>query len=379
MPSKTSTQATITIIGAGVIGLAVAAQLAGKGRDVYVLEKNETFGRETSSRNSETIHAGFYYPAGSLKATTCVEGNALLYELCGKHEIGHRQTGKLVVATRDEEVGKLGSLLERGRTNGVKGLRMLSRRELRELEPNVEAVAAMLSPWSGTVDSHALMRFFAKSALDEGAQIAYRSEVSAIERLSNGYQVTVTEGERCFPFRTQILINCAGLSSDRMARLAGIDVDRAGYRLLYCKGEYFSVGNNKSSFLKRLVYPVPEPGSGGTGIHATLDIGGRLRLGPNARYVDEVDYTVDESQKGVFFDAVKPFLPFIEYGDLEPEMAGIRPKLQGQGGDFRDFIIRHESDKGLPGFINLVGIESPGLTGAPAIARYVARMVNAIL
>ena len=379
MSGRESTKAVITVIGAGVIGLAVAAQVAAKDREVYILEKNETFGQETSSRNSEIIHAGIYYPESSLKAETCIAGNTLLYELCQQHGIAHRKTGKLIVATKDEEVGKLEALLERGIKNGVRGLTMLSRQEVRELEPNVEAVAAIFSPSSGVIDSHALMKYFLSRAKEKGAEIAYKSKVVGIERLSDGYEVTVENSTRAFPFKTEVLINCAGLHSDKVAQLAGIEISEARYRLFYCKGEYFSVGNSKSRLVERLIYPVPEPGAGGTGIHTVMDIEGRIRLGPNARYVDEIDYKVDESQKGFFYHSVKAFLPFIEYDDLEPEMAGIRPKLQGPGEDVRDFVIRHEWDRGLPGLINLIGIESPGLTSAPAIAKYVESMVNEIL
>ena len=379
MSDRAPPRAVITIIGAGVIGLAVAAQVAGRDREVYILEKNDTFGKETSSRNSEIIHAGIYYPEGSLKAETCVAGNAMLYELCHQCGIGHRKTGKLIAATNDEEAGKLEALLEQGRRNGVMGLAMLSRREVKELEPNVEAVAAIFSPSSGIIDSHALMRYFLSVAKERGARIAYRSNVIAIERLSDGYQVTLENGSEPFPFKTEVLINCAGLSSHEIAQAAGIDIDRAGYRLFYCKGEYFSVGNSKNRLIKRPIYPVPQPSTGGMGIHATSDLEGRMRLGPNARYVDEIDYKVDESQKGHFYRSAKAFLPFIEFDDLEPEMAGIRPKIQGPGEGFRDFVIRHEQDKGLPGLINLIGIESPGLTSSPAIAEYVGDMVNEIL
>jgi len=369
----------ITIIGAGVIGLAVAAQVAGRGREVYILEKNETFGKETSSRNSETIHAGIYYPEGSLKAETCVAGNALLYELCQRCGIGYRKTGKLIVATEDEEVGKLEALLHRGRSNGARGLTMLSREGIKGLEPNVEAVAAISSPSSGTLDSHALMSCFLSKAKEEGAKFAYKSKVIGIEKLHDGYEVTVENGSKPFSFKTEVLINCAGLNSDKIAQLGGVDINKAGYRLFYCKGEYFSVGNRKNRLIERLIYPVPEPGAGGMGIHAILDVEGRMRLGPNARYVDEIDYKVDESQRGLFYRSVKAFLPFIEDDDLEPEMAGIRPKLQGPGDYFRDFVIRHEQDKGLPGFINLIGIESPGLTSAPAIAERVEGLVKELL
>ena len=371
--------ATITIIGAGVIGLAVAAHVARPNRNVYILEKNDTFGTETSSRNSEIIHAGIYYPQGSLKAETCVTGNALLYELCQNHGIPHGKTGKLIVATTDAEVEQLDSLLTQGKRNGVKDLAMLTGKEVRKVEPEVVAVAAIFSPSTGTIDSHALLRHFLNRAKEQATEIAYNSEVIAVEKRSRGYEVTVKDTSGISTFRTEVVINCAGLHSDRVAQLAGIDITEAGYKLYYCKGEYFSVGNSKNRLISRPVYPVPEPSVTGLGIHATLNVERRMRLGPNARYVSEIDYTVDESQKEVFYRSVKAFLPFIDYDDLEPEMAGIRPKLQAPGDNFRDFVIRHERDRGLPGFINLIGIESPGLTSSPAIARRVANMVNELL
>jgi len=370
----------ITIIGAGVVGLAIAAQVAGQRKAVYLLEKNERFGQEISSRHSGVIHSGIYYPAGSLKAKLCVEGNHLLYELCPKHGIGHKKLGKLIVATSDEETGQLQELKEKGEINGAVGLTIISRRELKKLEPNVEGIAALLSPSTGIIDSHALMEYFVARAKDGGAEVAYNKEVVGIEKLGNGYKVTVDEGDTGkFSFETRILINCAGLYCDKIAELAGIDINKAGYRLHYCKGEYFSVGGVKSKLVKRLIYPVPELKGTGLGVHVTLDLEGRMRLGPNAEYVDSIDYSVDGRDKKAFCDSVKRVLPFIEYEDLEPEMAGIRPKLQGPGGDVKDFVIRDESDRGLPGFINLIGIESPGLTSSPAIAKYVAGMVENIL
>ena len=370
----------ITIIGAGVVGLAIAAQVAGQRKAVYLLEKNEGFGQETSSRHSGVIHSGIYYPAGSLKAKLCVEGNRLLYELCQKHGIGHKKLGKLIVAASDEETGQLQELKAKGQRNGAEGLRILSSHELKKLEPNVEGVTALLSPSTGIIDSHALMEYFVARAKDGGAEVAYNKEVVGIEKLGNGYKVTVDEGDTGkFSFETRILINCAGLYCDKIAELAGIDIAKAGYRLHYCKGEYFSVGGVKRKLVKRLIYPVPELKGTGLGVHVTLDLEGRMRLGPNAEYVDSIDYSVDGRDKKAFYDSVKRMLPFIEYEDLEPEMAGIRPKLQGPGEDVKDFVIRDESDKSLPGFINLIGIESPGLTSSPAIARYVADMVKNLL
>ena len=369
----------ITIIGAGVVGLAIAAQLAHRDRVVFVLEKNERFGQETSSRHSGVIHSGIYYPAGSLKAKLCVEGNRLLYELCGKRGIGHKKLGKLIVAASSEETGQLQKLKEKGQRNGATGLKLISRSELKEMEPNVEGVAALLSPSTGIIDSHALMEHFAARAKDGGAEIAYRKKVVGLEKVSAGYKVAVEENDKGkFSFDTRILINCAGLQCDKVAELAGIDIDRAGYRLHYCKGEYFTVGGGKNRLVKRLIYPVPEVKGTGLGVHVTLDLEGRMRLGPNTQYVDSIDYAVDSRHKDSFYKSAKRMLPFIEYEDLEPEMAGIRPKLQGPGEDVKDFVIRDESDKGLPGLINLIGIESPGLTSSPAIARYVARLVENI-
>ena len=371
-----SDKADITIIGAGVVGLAIAAQVASQDREVYVLEKNETFGLEISSRHSGVIHSGIYYPKNSLKAKMCVAGNRILYELCERYNIGHKRLGKLIVATSDEEAEELQTLLERGRRNGAEGLRILSRQEIKELEPNIEGVAAILSPSTGIIDSHGLMQYFVAKAKDEGAQIAYQTKGVGIEKVAEGYKVTVEDSAGEFSFTTRILINCAGLHSDKVAELAGMDIAKAGYKLHYCKGEYFSIKTSRRGLVKRLIYPVPPSKITNVGIHITFDLEGRMRLGPSIQYVDSIDYAVDNQHKQLFYDSVRRFLPWIKYDDLEPEMAGIRPKLQEPGGDFKDFVIRDESDKGLPGLVNLIGIESPGLTASPAIAGYVSRLIE---
>ncbi len=374
-----SDKVDITIIGAGVVGLAIAAQVAGQNRSVYVLEKNETFGRDTSSRNSGVIHAGIYYPKDTLKAGLCVEGNRMLYELCQRCGVGYRRMGKLIVATSDEEVEQLTSLLKKGERNGAEGLRIISRLQLKSLEPEVEGVAALLSPMTGIVDAHALMRYYLSKAQHENAHIAFNTEVIGVERLNDSYRVSVKDGSGRFSIMSTIVINCAGLNCDRVAGMAGINLDAAGYRLHYCKGEYFNVSGGKSKHIRHLIYPVPLPKVTGVGIHATLDMDGRMLLGPSVEYVDKVDYAIDDRNQRLFYESVKPFLPFIEYDDLAPEMAGVRPKLQGPGDDIRDFVIREEGDRGLPGFINLIGIESPGLTASPAIARYVGGIVDGLL
>jgi L-2-hydroxyglutarate oxidase LhgO len=372
-------RADVTIIGAGVIGLAIAAQIAGKGWEAYVLEKNETFGLETSSRHSGVIHAGIYYPWNSLKARLCLAGNHALYKLGKEGGIGYRKLGKMIVATTDEEISELEVLLDRGQRNGVEGLRILSKRDMRELEPNVDGVAALFSPSTGIIDCHALMKYSIAKALEGGVQIAYQTKAVAIEKVAEGYKVTVADGSGEFPFMTRVLINCAGLHSDKIAELAGIDIVKAGYKLHYCKGEYFSVASSKSKLVKRLIYPVPVPKVTSVGIHVTFDLEGRMRLGPGIEYVESLNYAVNNQHQQLFYDSVRKFLPFIEYNDLEPEMAGIRPKLQGPNEDIKDFVIRDEGDKGLPGFINLIGIESPGLTAAPAIAEYVLKLIQARL
>ncbi len=335
----------VTIIGAGVIGLAVAAEVAEEGRKTYILEKNIRFGMETSSRNSEVIHAGIYYPRNSLKAETCVLGNILLYNLAETQAIAHKKTGKLIVATDATEEKVLEELIERGIQNGVGGLVILSREELKQLEPKVRGVAALLSPSTGIIDSHALMRYLVSKSQGRGAVISYISKVIGIEKVSEGYIVAIEEEN--FSFVTRVLINCAGLNSDRIAEIAGVNVDKVGYRLHYCKGEYFSVSDSKGRLIRRLIYPVPQSDDTGLGVHVTLNLQGEMRLGPNTRYVDEIDYGVDESQRQPFYEAVVKLLPFIQPDDLQPEIAGIRPKLQEPGTGFRDFVIHHEADKGL--------------------------------
>jgi L-2-hydroxyglutarate oxidase LhgO len=374
-----SNRVDISIIGAGVVGLAVAARVAAKNRNIYVLEKDETFGRETSSRNSGVIHAGIYYPEGTLKARLCVEGNRMLYELCQRCGVSHRRLGKLIVATSDEEIEQLTTLFKKGERNGAEGLRIISRLQLKSLEPDVNGVAALLSPTTGVVDAHALMRCYLSQAQDENAHITFNAEVIGVERVNDSYRVSVKDGSGQFSITSTIVINCAGLNCDQVAGMAGINVDAAGYRLHYCKGEYFNVSGVKSKYIHHLIYPVPLPRVTGVGIHATLDMDGRMLLGPSVEYVDKVDYTIDDRNQRLFYASVRPFLPFLEYEDLAPEMVGIRPKLQGLGDDIRDFIIREEGDRGLPGFIDLIGIESPGLTASLAIAKDVGGIVDGLL
>ncbi|MFO7951353.1 MAG: NAD(P)/FAD-dependent oxidoreductase [Bacillota bacterium] len=369
----------IIIVGAGVIGLAVAAEISARrpGRPVVLMDKKEGCGLETSSRNSEVIHAGIYYPTGSLKAKLCVEGKELLYRFCEKWQIPHQRCGKIIVANSGEEASSLEDLCSQARANGVADLEELGPSQIARLEPHIRARAALLSPSTSIINSHALMDRLEQVALQNGVLPAYCHHVRALENLAQGYRVHFTNPDGSSDaLECDLLINCAGLHSSNLAALAGIDLDKAGYRIYPCKGEYFSLPSSRGNLIKHLIYPPPLEELTGLGIHATKTLDGRLRLGPNAVYVEKEDYSVNPERRGEFFAAVKPFLPFVEEEDLEPEMAGIRPKLSGPGEAFRDFVICEEAGRGLPGLINLIGIESPGLTASFAIARMVGRMVN---
>lgn len=369
----------IAIIGAGVVGLAIAAEVTDDNRKVLILEKNDTFGLETSSRNSQVIHSGIYYPQNSLKARLCIEGNTLLYGICDKFSIGCKRLGKIIIATDKSEEEKVETLYQNGLNNGVDSLQILTGYQVKRLEPHINAIAGLYSPNTGIIDVHHLMRYFLFAAKEKGASLACRAEVRKIEQIKAGYRVITNEGENKFSFVTTAIINAAGLHSDRVASMAGIDIEKAGYRLYYCKGEYFSVGNGKNRLVNHLVYPPPHPTEAGLGVHITLDLEGRMRLGPSVEYIDRIDYSIDASHREEYYRAAKKYFPPLEIEDIEPEMAGVRPKLQPPGGKVRDFVIAEESEKGLPGLINLIGIESPGMTAAPAIAGYVNKLIGEIL
>jgi L-2-hydroxyglutarate oxidase LhgO len=364
----------ICIIGAGVVGLAIAVELAKPGRRVFVLERNRTFGLETSSHNSEVIHAGIYNPPNSLKSKLCVEGNHLLYELCEKYNIGYRKLGKIIVAANAEETKEIERLYQQGMENGVNDLEFLTRTQIKRLEPNVEAVAGFLSPSTGIIDAYGLMQSFYGRARENGADFVFNTEVVGIEKTNYGFEVHIKEHENISSLHATVVINSAGLCSDKVTALAGIDIGKARYRIHYCKGEYFSVAPRLKRVVGRLIYPVPE--QAGTGIHISLNLEGNIKLGPSTEYVNVIDYSVDETSKVDFYRAAHRYLPAIQIDDLSPDFAGIRSKLQGPGEGFRDFVIADETDKGLPNLINLIGIESPGLTASPAIARYVSEMLK---
>ena len=371
----------IFIVGAGAVGLAIAREVARIDRSVVIIERNAAFGQETSSRNSEVIHGGMYYPSGTLKARFCVEGRELLYELCEKYSIAHKKIGKLVVAVEEDEKDALEKLLALGAANRVEDLVMLTANQIKEIEPNIRGLLAMYSPQTGIIDSHGLMKFYLNSAQDNGAMVVFNASVVSIDKITRGYIVNVKNGEETIKVTARVVINSAGLDSDGVANMAGIDLDKNKYRLHYCKGQYFRVNATKSKMINGLVYPVPKPKAGGLGIHATIDLAGSMRLGPDDEYMKDCvkDYSVDSLRMEKFFESAKTFMPFIELNDLTADISGIRPKLQEKDGEFRDFIIQDELAKGLPGFVNLIGIESPGLTASPAIAKYVSGLVKNIL
>jgi len=364
----------IAVIGAGVVGLAVAARLAPSHPDLVLLERHPRHGQETSSRNSEVVHAGIYYPAGSLKARLCVEGARLLYAWCQAHDVPHRRCGKIIVAARPEEEPALHELRDRAQANGVP-LQPLTAAEVSALEPHVRAAAGLLSPASGIVSAHDLMDSLLHAVRAAGATFQPRSEVTGIERKGGEYRLSLRTGSADESFTAERVINAAGLAADTVAALAGVDVEAAGYRQHYCKGSYFAVAPGKAGLVTRLIYPVP--GHVSLGVHAVLGLDGRLRFGPDAEYVDRgADYRVEEAKAAAFAEAARRLVPAIAAADLTADISGIRPKLQGPGEGFRDFVIAEESARGLPGFVNLVGIDSPGLTSALAIARHVATLIG---
>jgi len=362
----------VAIIGAGVVGLAIAEVLAVKNRQVVVLEKNNSFGLETSSRNSEVIHAGIYYPKEFLKSSLCLQGNRLLYDWCENHSVPYRRIGKLIVATNEEECADLERIKITAEDNGVEKLEHWGLRQLKAKEPEVKALAAIFSPITGIIDTHRLMQTLQVSAEGKDAIITYRSEVTAIYFDGAIWDLEINNGE--YRINTKTIINSAGLHADHIAAFAGIEVDAAGYRLKPCKGNYFAA--TPAPKINHLIYPVPVKNNVGLGIHATLDLSGRVRFGPDSRYLSDnqtLDYTVDEALKPAFQESISKYLPEVSIDALTPDMSGIRPKIQGGGDPPMDFIIKEEGDRGLPGLINLIGIESPGLTACLAIGEYVKK------
>lgn len=376
----------ITIVGAGVIGLAVARQLVlerrvGK-RTIVLLDQERSFGQHTSSRNSEVIHAGIYYPSGSLKARLCVRGKALLYDYCQRYGIAHRACGKLIVAQPGEEAA-LEALREQALANGVDDLDILDRAQIRDLEPDIQGSAALLSPSTGIVDSHQFMQSLLTAAEQAGVLFTPLTSVTALRRAGNGFDIAVSASDgrqaSAYRFHSRALINCAGLWAGEIAallyRATQSDATRsdAGFRpppSYWCKGDYFSY--HGPARFKHLVYPLPEAGTRGLGVHATLDLGNQIRFGPDSYYLDGMDYTVDGGKAETFAAAIRRYLPSIAASQLRPAYAGIRPKLAGPGEPAADFMIATANGERSDTELHLLGIESPGLTASLALAEEVA-------
>ncbi|WP_299797308.1 NAD(P)/FAD-dependent oxidoreductase [uncultured Shewanella sp.] len=361
------------VVGAGVVGLAVAARLSQSLNSVLVIDKNPGFGEETSSRNSEVIHAGIYYPPGSLKAATCVSGRHWLYEYCRQRNIPFKPVGKLIVAQNPQQETYLEELKHRAGMNGVQDLVWLSGRQLQRFSPQLRGCAALLSPSTGIIDSHAYMVSLLAEAELNGAVLARRTAFIRAKAEQGGFEVTLDADGEVMALNCRYLINSAGLYCTKVAgRIEGVPAGLIP-GLYWCRGHYFSYRG--SSPFDRLVYPVPERVGAGLGIHATLDMGGQLKFGPDTQYIascSEPDYRVSPSLKSRFVESIRSYFPNIDPERLEPAYSGIRPKLQGPGDSFRDFQIQGAAEHGLQGLVNLYGIESPGLTASLAIARYVA-------
>jgi L-2-hydroxyglutarate oxidase LhgO len=364
----------VAVIGAGVVGLAIAARLAERHPSLVVLERNERYGMETSSRNSEVIHAGIYYAPGSLRAALCVEGRDELYALCRAHGIPYRPQTKIITAVAEEEVPRLDAIAANAAKNGVV-LERLSREATLKLEPNIRTFGSLFSPLTGVISVHGLMDHYYHTATRAGAIVQQRCRVTGVEPAGNGYRLILEEDGARSSVEVDCVVNAAGLDCDTIAALAGIDIDGADYRLNYVKGSYFAIVPSKARLLTRLVYPVPT--NEGLGVHALMDWGGRLKFGPDVEYLhDRVqNYAVDGSKRSAFAESIRRILPQIRDEDIVPDMSGIRPKLQHQGQPARDFVIVHERERGLEGFVNLIGIDSPGLTASPAIGRYVEKIL----
>ncbi|MBA8733417.1 NAD(P)/FAD-dependent oxidoreductase [Chromobacterium violaceum] len=348
------------VIGAGVVGLAVARALAQAGREVVIVEAEPAMGLHASSRNSEVIHAGLYYPAGSMKARLCVAGRDALYRYCAERAIPHRRLGKLIVASRESQLARLDALEAQARANGVADIRRLTASEARALEPALDCAAALLSPSTGIVDSHALMLSLLADAEAAGAQLALASPVEGGEVTPDGVALRVAG----MALLAKQVVNAAGLFAPDVARaIAGLRADSIP-QARYARGVYFSL-QGRAPF-SRLVYPLPE--AGGLGSHLTLDLAGQARFGPDVEWVDGVDYRVDPARADAFYRAVRAWWPQLPDSALAPGYAGIRAKIAGPGEPDADFVIQGPAVHGAPGLVNLFGIESPGLTSCLAIA-----------
>ena len=367
------------VVGGGVIGLACAMRLARAGMEVVLLERHPAFGREASSRNSEVVHAGMYYPTGSIKARLCVAGNLALYDWCDAHGVAYRRTGKFIVATTAGEAPALQAILDRGIANGVEGLRWASAGELAREEPDVAADAALWSPFTGIVDSHGFMQSLADEAAVHGTLLGLSHTYIGAEPTAAGYAVRYRDPDGAEEtMRAARVINAAGLSADDVAAGIGLDIDALQYRLCYVRGCYFRLSDRWSGRLRHLIYPVPHAGLSGLGVHVTVDLAGGARLGPDVELLEDKvqDYRVAAERAEAFAAAAGTYLPAIRPDDIRPDQAGIRARRIVPAGGAPDFIVAEEGARGLPGWVNLIGIESPGLTCALPLADMVWELVS---
>ena len=373
--SSTELHTDYLVIGAGVIGLAIAKRLSDSEKECLVIEKNGAFGEETSSRNSEVIHAGIYYPQNSLKAELCVEGKAALYQYCQSRHLPHQQLGKLIVATSEDEESQLDLIEQKAINNGVTDLNKLNHQQLKSIEPNVKATSALLSPSTGIIDVHQYMLSLVGDIEDANNSIVYYAEVHQIEQTPTGWTVHLFNQGEELSIQCRWLINAAGLHANKLAQMYQTDVPD----LHLCRGLYFSY--SAKSLFKHLIYPVPEKNTVGLGIHATLDLAGQVKFGPDTHYLDTIDYTFPAGStlsdtKQQWIAAIQRYFPDIETERLTPSYAGIRPKLSAAGEAAKDFTIEGPVQHKLNNLIHLLGIESPGLTSSLAIARYVETLIN---
>ncbi len=359
------------VVGAGVVGLAVARALALAGHEVIVLEAADGIGAETSSRNSEVIHAGIYYPAGSLMARFCVAGRKALYAYCEQKGVPFRNCGKLIVATNADEDGRLAGIRQRAAVNGVDDMRILTAAEAMAMEPHLFCTSALHSPSTGIIDSHAFMLALQGDAENAGAVVVFLSPVTGGRVVRGGIEIAVG-GADPTRLRCRLLVNSAGLHAPDFARrIVGMPPERVP-TAYYAKGNYFTL-SGRSPF-SRLIYPVPVPG--GLGVHLTIDLGGQARFGPDVEWIETIDYTVDPGRAEKFYAAVRRYWPELRDGAIQPGYAGIRPKIVPPGVAAQDFVVQGPQTHGVPGLINLFGIELPGLTASLALADHVLEVAR---
>jgi L-2-hydroxyglutarate oxidase LhgO len=368
-------QFDVVVIGAGVVGLAIAAELSRTYANTLVIDQHAQIGQETSSRNSEVIHAGIYYPTHSLKAKLCVEGKHKLYQHCQRFNVPHKQVGKLLVAVSENEIENLHRLHQQAELNDVHDLRWLNSQDIHKLEPALLAHHALLSPSTGIIDSHAFMSSLLWQVEQNGGFFVGNSRFLNAQSSPHGYRISIESDDGSVTeFETSLLINAGGLHASNVAQhIEPLDTKWIP-QTHYARGHYFSYG--ASHPFRHLIYPMPDKQNKGLGIHGTLDMGGQLRFGPDVEYIDDIDYTVPQARQSQFVDAIQRYWPGMDPCALHPSYSGIRPKLQGPNDAFKDFVIQGPSQHSLSGLINLFGIESPGLTSSLAIATFVSSLLE---